>query len=312
MPIMTERIQRQFCIVSTSDPLRLDQTLTQVLADYSRGQVQRWIRNGAVSVNQQPCTSLSSKLKYQDVIAIEAELEIQSQSKPQAIELDIVYEDDELLVINKPAGLVVHPGAGNPSSTLENALLFHHPSANTLPRAGLIHRLDKDTTGLLVVAKTLSCHQYLVDQLQQRLIKREYLALVHGSFIAGGSINEPIGRHPKARTKMAVVRSGKPAVTHFRILTSFPTYTLLKVMLETGRTHQIRVHLQHIKHPIVGDPIYHSRKNTWLDKAISRQALHARKLGLHHPNTGDWLEWESPIPDDFQHLLKQLEQQQDD
>lgn len=234
---------------------------------------------------------------------------------PQALPLEIVFEDEHLLVVNKPSGLVVHPAAGNPDGTLLNRLLHHAPELATLPRAGIVHRLDKDTTGLLVVAKTLPAHKGLVEQLQARSIKREYRALVVGVLVTGGTVEGAVGRHPVERTRMAVVSGGKPAVTHYRVIERLPAHTFLKVELETGRTHQIRVHLAHIRHPLVGDPLYGGRprlpKGGTEDQiralqGFRRQALHAVRLRLTHPVSGQVLEWEAPIPEDFRGLLSAL------
>jgi 23S rRNA pseudouridine1911/1915/1917 synthase len=234
---------------------------------------------------------------------------------PQDIPLDIRYQDDQLLVINKPAGLVVHPAAGNPDGTLQNALLHYDPALASLPRAGIVHRLDKDTSGLMVVARSLAAHKSLVEQLQARSVHREYLALVQGQVTAGGSVDAPVGRHPRDRLRMAVVPSGKPALTHYRVLERFPAHTLLLVRLETGRTHQIRVHMASIHHPLVGDPLYGGRARVprgasdGLRDALSdfrRQALHARRLELRHPATGEAVAWEAEMPADFAGLLDAL------
>jgi len=237
---------------------------------------------------------------------------------PQDIPLNIIHEDEALLVINKPAGLVVHPAPGNPDRTLVNALLHYCPALAELPRAGIIHRIDKDTTGLMVVAKTLTAHTQLVQQLQAREIKREYLALVKGEMISGSSIDQPIGRHPSQRTKMAVVGKGKPAITHYRIKQRFGHYTLLHVQLETGRTHQIRVHLAYIHHPIVGDPTYGGRLQFPKDISedlqqtlthFKRQALHAWRLTLDHPVSKQQLSFQAEPPADFVKLIDQLPRQ---
>jgi len=230
---------------------------------------------------------------------------------------DIVYEDDEILIINKPAGLVVHPAAGNWNGTLVNALLNHEPQLNTLPRAGIVHRLDKETSGLLMVAKSLKAHHSLTCQLQERSISREYLALVKGWMTAGGTVDAPIGRHPVDRKRYAVRDDGKPAVTHYRLEQRFAKFTLIRVKLETGRTHQIRVHMAYIKYPLVGDPVYGGRFQLPADcsealelalRGFKRQALHATRLGLVHPETGEYMEWEQPMPEDMQHLLEVLQQ----
>ena len=229
--------------------------------------------------------------------------------------MELVYEDDHLLVVNKPAGLVVHPAAGNPDGTLQNALLHHDPALVDLPRAGIVHRLDKDTTGLMVVAKTASAHKTLVEALQAREVKREYRALVTGKPTAGGTVEAPIGRHPAKRTRMAVVSSGKHAITHYRIAERFRIHTLLAVNLETGRTHQIRVHMAHLHYPLVGDPVYGGRvklppaadeQTRQMLQSFRRQALHAYRLGLRHPATGEPMQWQADIPEDMQALLECL------
>ncbi len=239
---------------------------------------------------------------------------------PEDIALNVVFEDDSILIINKPAGLVVHPGSGNWEGTLLNALLHHAPQLAEIPRAGIVHRLDKDTSGLLVVTKTITAQTALVRQLQERTVQREYYALVYGELLRAGRVDAPMGRHPTQRTKMAVVADGKPATTHYSVAERFPATstgsgqgcTLLRCKLETGRTHQIRVHLASIRHPLVGDSIYikgaqkcppHLRP---LLAAFPRQALHAAQLGLEHPETGEWLEWQASLPDDMAQLLKDI------
>jgi len=240
---------------------------------------------------------------------------VQTSHQAQEIDLDIVYEDDDILVLNKPAGIVVHPGAGNHDSTLLNALLNHCPGIDVVPRAGIVHRLDKDTTGLMVVAKTIPAHTHLVAELQEREISREYEAIVNGTLVAGGTVDAAIGRHQTKRTSMAVRHDGKPAVTHYRIIEKFADFTHLRLKLESGRTHQIRVHMSHIRHPLVGDPLYGGR--TRLPKGaseeliamlrgFSRQALHAVQLGLFHPTSGEWMVWQAPLPDDFVALRDSL------
>ena len=255
------------------------------------------------------------KLDGGEEIELDAEAEMVLEYDAEDIPLEIIYEDDSLLIINKPVGLVVHPAVGNWNGTLVNALLNHQPELNTLPRAGIVHRIDKDTSGLLMVAKTLQAHHSLVEQLQERSINREYLALVKGWMTAGGTVDEPIGRHPVDRKRNAVRRDGKEAVTHYRLEQRFKRFTLIRVKLETGRTHQIRVHMSHINYPLVGDQVYGGRFQMPADcspalaealRNFKRQALHAAKLGLEHPETGEYLEWEQPLPSDMQHLLTAL------
>jgi 23S rRNA pseudouridine1911/1915/1917 synthase len=250
-----------------------------------------------------------------DVLDLDAEPEVQVTWEAEPISLDIVYEDEHLLVINKPAGLVVHPAAGHADGTLVNALLNHAPEVENLPRAGIVHRLDKDTSGIMVVARSLIAHTSLVDQLQTRTMGREYEAVVVGSLTGGATVDAPIGRHPQDRKRMAVVSSGKPAVTHYRLLERFAAHTHIQCKLESGRTHQIRVHMTHVRHPLVGDPVYGGRlrlpKGTTEElrqalAAFSRQALHARRLTLEHPETGETLSWEVPLPEDMVQLIEAL------
>ncbi len=295
--------------------LRLDFALAQEFPDYSRARIQDWIKKGFVLVNGQEVTSPKSKLEGLESIEINAIIEVQGEWKPQAIELDITYEDDDLLVINKPAGLVVHPGAGNKDGTLVNALLHHAPELANLPRAGIIHRLDKETTGLLVVAKTIAAHTDLVEQLQNRAFTREYDAVTNRVMVSGSTVDAPIGRHPTKRTSMAVTPEGKRAITHYRIVEKFLDHSHIKLRLETGRTHQIRVHMAHLKFPLIGDPLYGGRFRTptriteELRQTIAtfkRQALHASLLGLKHPATGEYIEWRAPLPNDMNQLLIEL------
>jgi len=295
--------------------LRLDQALARLLPQYSRARIQQWIEEGRVRVEGRRPRQ-RDKLRGGERIEIRVSREPAGEWQPQAIPLTIVYEDAEILVIDKPAGLVVHPGAGNPEGTLLNALLHHVPELALLPRAGIVHRLDKETSGLLVVARTERARLDLIRQLKARSLSREYLALVQGSVIAGGTVDAPIGRHASLRTRMAVIGRGKPAVSHYRVERKFRAHTLLRVKLESGRTHQIRVHMAHLKHPLVGDPVYSGRPQ--LPKGASaelaavlrgfkRQALHATRLGLVHPATGKSMTWESPMPEDMQALLAVLE-----
>lgn len=298
---------------------RIDSVLAQLLPNYSRSQLSQWLKAGVIKVNDRTLKS-KEKVKGGESIFFPAEeLLLQKNSdhiEPEAIALDIIFEDEEFLVINKPVGLIVHPGAGNKSHTLANALLYHRPNLAHLPRAGIIHRLDKDTTGLLIIAKTINTHTYLVRQMQNRQIKRTYRALVQGHLIAGGEINTFYGRHPRNRLKMAVCKQGKQAITFYTIKKHYSDYTLLNVELLTGRTHQIRVHMAHIHHPIVGDPLYGARSRLPKEapqelitalQSFKRQALHAHQLVLTHPLTQKHLTFESPIPDDFQNLITTLD-----
>ncbi len=295
--------------------MRLDQAIAVLFPDFSRARLQQWIKQGMVSVDGEIAMRPRDKVLGGELVELQAEMEDKVECRPQSIHLDIVYEDESLLVINKPAGLVVHPAAGNPDGTMQNALLHHDETLIQLPRAGIVHRLDKETSGLLVVARTAAAHKHLVEQLQERAFKREYRAVVKGVMTAGGSVDQPIGRHPTQRTRMAVHPNGKPAVTHYRVLERFRFHTHLKVVLETGRTHQIRVHMAHIRYPLVGDPVYGGRLQIpakvtpeleAMLRSFRRQALHARKLGLNHPKTGEWLEWRAEPPEDMQELLRVL------
>lgn len=293
--------------------LRLDQVLADLFPEYSRSKLKTWIQEGNVSVNGEVITVPRHKMQMDELVTVQAEMDVQVTSEAQDIALNIVYEDENILVINKPADLVVHPGAGNPSGTVLNALLNHCPDIDKVPRAGIVHRLDKDTTGLMVVAKTIPAQTHLVDQLQRREMSREYEAIALGTMVAGGIVDAPIGRHATKRTHMAVREMGKPAVTHFRVIEKFRAYTHLRLKLETGRTHQIRVHMAHIKHPLLGDQVYGGRPR--LPKGASeefitalrgfqRQALHAAQLSLFHPETEEWMTWKAPLPQDMQDLLK--------
>lgn len=295
--------------------LRFDQVASELFPDFSRSRLQTWIKGGQLTVDGK-AGKPKDKLIGGEVLDLNAELEAQGDWQPEAISLNIVHEDDDLLIINKQAGLVVHPAAGNYTGTLVNALLNHCPDLVNLPRAGIVHRLDKETTGLMVVAKTLEAHTDLVAQLADRTVSREYEAVAVGAMTGGGTVNAPMGRHPIHRKLMAVLsQGGKRAVTHYRVATRFPHHTHIRVKLETGRTHQIRVHMAHIGFPLVGDPTYGDRfkipkgANAHLIealKAFPRQALHAAKLGLEHPGTGEYTEWTAELPADFQGLLKAL------
>ncbi|MBV9575267.1 MAG: 23S rRNA pseudouridine(1911/1915/1917) synthase RluD [Gammaproteobacteria bacterium] len=301
-------------IPDTYAHMRLDQALAKLLPDYSRTQIQEWIEMGSILVNGMPMKA-KTKLKGGETVSIDVIEKPQPTWEAQAIPLTIVYEDDALLVINKPPGLVVHPGAGNANHTLLNALLYHAADLQLLPRAGILHRLDKDTSGLLVIAKTAASLKDLSQQLKKRTLVREYQAIIYGQLISGGRIDAPIDRHPLQRKRMAVVETGKPAVTHYRIMEKYRAHTRLKVRLETGRTHQIRVHLSHIHHPLVGDITYGGRVQ--LTKGMSseliqslrhfkRQALHACALGFSHPVTNEWMQFEIDLPEDMTQLIAEL------
>ena len=312
---MPDRLRLEAEIPGELAGLRLDQALARLFPDYSRSRITQWIRSGQVRVDGAIRKPRDAVLGGEQV-RVEAELPADVRVEAEPIPLDIVYEDEALLVLNKPAGLVVHPAAGHHAGTLQNALLHHDPELARVPRAGIVHRLDKDTSGLMVVARTVEAHHDLVAQLQARSVRREYLALVQGELVAGGTIDAPIGRHPVDRKRQAVTASGREAITHYRIERRYQGYTLLRVSLETGRTHQIRVHLAHIHHPIVGDPVYGGRPRVprGLDEALRarlqgfpRQALHARRLGLLHPRSGEAMQWEAPPPADMDELITALE-----
>ena len=309
---MSETVRRSAIVPPEAAGSRLDQVLAQLFPEFSRSRLQQWIKSGEVSVDGKQLKP-KDKLFGGEAIELAGVIEEQEEVQAEPIALDIVFEDDAILVINKPAGLVVHPGTGNQAGTVQNALLHHVPSLAGIPRAGLVHRLDKDTTGLMVIAKTLQSHKLLVEQLQARTVRREYLALVNGTFTAGGKVDAPVGRHPRDRTRMGVTAAGRPAITHYRIAERFQAHTLLRVTLETGRTHQIRVHMAHIGHALVGDPTYGGRmvlpkgSNDAAREALRgfrRQALHATRLGLVHPQTEEEMSWEAPAPADMQALLE--------
>lgn len=294
--------------------LRLDQALAQMFPDYSRSRLKAWLVDGAVLVDGAAWRP-RDRVDGGEQVELRPVAEIAVRSSPEPIDLNIVFEDDSLLVINKPAGLVVHPGAGNPGGTLMNGLLHHSPGLKELPRAGIIHRLDKETTGLMLVAKSLMAHTALTRALAERDISRHYLAVCRGVLTGGGTINAPIGRHPVDRTRMAVKDSGKPAVTHYTVIERFRAHTYINVKLDTGRTHQIRVHFAHRRNALLGDPVYGGRlalpagaSQQLIDalRQFKRQALHAVRLQLKHPVSDEALELEAPIPQDLDTMLQVL------
>jgi len=287
--------------------LRLDQALAQLMPQYSRARLTAWVKEGRVTVDGRSPAPRDKLHGGETIIVAPALSPEETAFHPENIPLNIVHEDDTLIVINKPAGLVVHPGSGNWQGTLLNALLAHAPQLATVPRAGIVHRLDKDTSGLLVIAKTLTAQTDLVRQLQARTVSREYRAVVHGTVKRPGRIDGAIGRDPRSRTRMAVVRTGKPAVTHYAIIEHLKRSTVLSCKLETGRTHQIRVHLQKLGYPIWGDPVYGPR-NPPKTPHIDRQALHAEKLALQHPDSGETVQWHAPLPEDMRQLIAELRQ----
>jgi 23S rRNA pseudouridine1911/1915/1917 synthase len=317
---MSKSIEEEHLVSTEHSGKRLDQVATVLFDSYSRGRIQEWIKQAAITVDGESRRP-KDKLLGGEIISLTVVLEEEERWQPQEIAINEVYSDEHIIVINKPGGLVVHPGAGMPDGTLLNGLLYRYPELAMLPRAGIVHRIDKDTTGLMVVARSLLAHTSLVQQLQDRSLGREYEALVMGELTGGGVIDKPIGRHPTQRIKMAVVertpkaQAGKEAVTHYRLVKRFSGYTHIACQLETGRTHQIRVHLAHIKHPLLGDPVYLTRQR-WVAgtadelkealKVFRRQALHAKKLTLVHPYSGDTMEWESELPEDMQLLLSAL------
>ena len=312
---MSEHIHLEAVVPDELYGKRLDQAVAQIFPDYSRSRLQGWIKEGELTVNGKVLRT-RDKLTGGEKIVVDAQIAVIEEHKGEDIPLDIVFEDEHILVLNKPSGLVVHPASGHAEGTLLNALLHHAPEVAQVPRAGIVHRLDRETTGLMVVAKTIQAQTDLVDQLQERSMGREYEAVVQGVMIGGGTVDEPMGRHSKNRLKMAVVGLGKEAITHYRVLKKFRSHTHIRLKLETGRTHQIRVHMAHIKYPLVGDPLYGGRfrlpKNcsermVQTLKGFRRQALHAKKLELWHPYTGEHCSWEIDLPDDLQRLLTVLD-----
>lgn len=311
---MTEPIDRHLVVSADQSGQRLDQLLARSWPDFSRSRLAAWIRDGDVRLNGCKVKPRQA-VQAGDEVSLLIELQARSDTpEPEPIALEVLYQDPALIIVNKPPGLVVHPGSGNPDGTLVNALLHHDPGLAVLPRAGLVHRLDKDTSGCLVIARTLSAHHRLVAAMKRREISRHYLALVWGDLIAGGQIDAPIGRHPVDRRRQVVRPDGRPARTHYRIGRRLNGATLLDVSLETGRTHQIRVHLAHIRHPIVGDPVYGRsgapagltavQRAAW--QGFDRQALHAARLQLEHPDSGKPIEASAPLPKDMAALIASL------
>ncbi len=294
---------------------RLDKALAQALPDYSRSRLKQWLEEGALTVDgatPAPKTAVAGGERIRLVVPETAHDE---SVEPERITLNIIHEDAAILVLDKPAGLVMHPGAGNPSGTLQNALLAYDASLAALPRAGIVHRLDKDTSGILVVAKTFTAHKQLVDDLAERTIKREYEAISVGVMTAGGHVDAPIDRHPVDRKKMAIREEGREAVTHYRVIQKYRAHTHIRCQLETGRTHQIRVHMAHVRFPLLGDPVYGRRLALPKDsseafvaalRGFKRQALHAATLGLTHPTSGEAMQWSAPRPADFERMLAAL------
>lgn len=295
--------------------LRLDRSLAMLLPEYSRSKIQSWITQQLVTVDGEFQAGRFSVVGGEEVILNPVEQDQNTQHDAENIPIDIVFEDDHLMVVNKPVGLVVHPGAGNHSGTLMNALLHYNEQQSLLPRAGIVHRLDKDTSGIMVVAKSLVAHTALTNMLQERLVERRYHAIVRGHIISGGTIDEPIGRHPHDRTKMAISEKGKPACTHYKVVEKFKRHTWVEAKLETGRTHQIRVHFSAKKYPLIGDGVYAPRVQRVANVpqelneclcSFPRQALHAFELAFEHPITNQPVKWNSDMPDDMRGLLDTL------
>ncbi|HFQ4855786.1 TPA: 23S rRNA pseudouridine(1911/1915/1917) synthase RluD [Vibrio vulnificus] len=312
---MAQQIELTNTVKDSQLGQRLDQAIAELFADFSRSRLKEWLLDGKVTVDGNVVTKPRMKVMGGEVITVLAELEDEVRWEAQDIPLDIVYEDDDILVINKPRDFVVHPGAGTPDGTVLNALLFHCPEVAEVPRAGIVHRLDKDTTGLMVVAKTVPAQTRLVRALQKRNITREYEAIAIGRMTAGGKVDKPIGRHATKRTLMAVSPMGKPAVTHFRVAEHFREHTRIRLRLETGRTHQIRVHMSYLQHPLLGDAAYGGRARipagasedvTAMIRNFDRQALHAVMLRFEHPITGEEMEFHAPVPDDMVELTETL------
>jgi len=313
---MGERIRHKAVIGGELGGSRLDQAASRLFGDHSRARLQKWIRSGELTLDGQ-LAKATYRVQGGETLEIDAEPEVENTVVAQAIPLEPLYQDGDLLVIDKPVGMVVHPAAGNRDGTLQNALLHFDPGLAAIPRSGIVHRLDKDTSGVMVVARSLRAHTSLVAQLQARSMSRVYEAVVKGELRGSGCVDAPIGRHPRDRKRMAVVASGRPAVTHYRILNRYRGFTHLEVSLETGRTHQIRVHLAHLGYPIVGDPVYgrKPRSTKGMDPVLlatirdfQRQALHARTLRLQHPQDGRDMEFHAPLPEDMRRLILVLEE----
>jgi len=310
-----DTIARTAVVPDAASGRRFDAVLAELFPEFSRSRLAEWIKSGDALLDGRQVRP-RDPVRGGETVALTAVLEIQTRSEPEDIALDVLYEDEEVFVVNKPAGLVVHPAAGNWSGTLLNGLLAHHAGASLLPRAGIVHRLDKDTSGLMVIARSLRAHAGLVEQLSAREVHRQYLAVVAGTMVAGGTVDAPIDRHPKDRVRMGVTKEGqgRDAITHYRLREKFRNHTLVECRLETGRTHQIRVHMTHIKHAIVGDPMYgllRLPKGATEDlvnmlHSFRRQALHAEKLSFIHPGTGVEITTEAPMPEDMQNLLRVL------
>jgi len=294
---------------------RLDYAISEMLPDYSRSKISKWIKAGLALNNNQPFKP-KDKVGSSEYISLRIDASDSTEWLPEKITLDIAYEDEDIIIINKPFGLVTHPGAGNLNGTLANGLLYYDSKLSQLDRSGIVHRLDKNTSGLMVIAKNQKSQKYLVEQLQTHSVQREYSAIVYGHMISGGSIDEPIGRDRKDRIKQAVINGGKNAITHYRVVNRFANHTHVKAILETGRTHQIRVHLSYIGHPLIGDPLYGGSvrfpKNASQNikeslKKFNRQALHSKKLTLSHPRSGESLTWKVDPPMDMLNLLQTLD-----
>jgi 23S rRNA pseudouridine1911/1915/1917 synthase len=307
-------IQQSFQIEKQMAGNRLDQALHRLLPDYSRSKIQQWIQQGFVCINDEQCKP-RQKVFSGDQVVLDVPQQVKISDPPQAVEFEILYQDQDIIVVNKPADLVVHPAAGHRDGTLVSGLLLQDSRLEQLPRAGIVHRLDKDTTGVMVVARSLSAHSWLVEQLQAHLVKREYIAVTRGVVTAGRSIETGIARHPQNRKKMAVQNGGKLAITHFQVARKFAHHSLIRLQLETGRTHQIRVHMAHINYPLLGDPVYGGRLRipAGVDDALMevirgfrRQALHAERLSFIHPRSRETVSFEAPLPQDFQQLLDGL------